>query len=323
MEKIVLLDTAIGSTNRGDEIIMQCAEEELGWLINKHYVLRVPTHLRSFGLDEMLLRFPDSAQEVSTAKYKLACGTNLLSCNMFHRTNQWNINLLNCGPIKNTILVGVGCRGGDNVQNLYTKLLYQRVLSHEYIHSVRTEQTCKILQRLGLKVLNTGCITLWKLTPEYCSIIPKKKSPRVVFTLTDYCRNNERDRQLLKTLQRTYSELYFWVQGAHDMDYLVTLGDISGIHFISSTISAFSEILSTNIDYVGTRLHAGIFAIRHQKRSIIISIDNRMQNMKTFIPNNMLDQQDILSLESKINSDFSTKVNLDWGAINTWKAQFQ
>lgn len=29
MKKITLLDTAVGSTNKGDEIIMQCVKEEL------------------------------------------------------------------------------------------------------------------------------------------------------------------------------------------------------------------------------------------------------------------------------------------------------
>ena len=33
--------------------------------------------------------------------------------------------------------------------------------------------------------------------------------------------------------------------------------------------------MSENIDYVGTRLHAGIRALQHKKRTIIIGIDNR------------------------------------------------
>ena len=108
MEKITLLDTAVGSTNRGDDIIMHCAQEELGWLIKKYYLLRVPTHLRSCGLEECLGRLPDSAREIESSKYKFICGTNLLSENMFHRTNQWNVNIWNSRPIRGSVLLGVG-----------------------------------------------------------------------------------------------------------------------------------------------------------------------------------------------------------------------
>ena len=35
------------------------------------------------------------------------------------------------------------------------------------------------------------------------------------------------------------------------------------------------RLIQGNVDYVGTRLHAGIFALNHKVRSIIVAVDNR------------------------------------------------
>lgn len=112
MERVTLLDTAIGSTNKGDDIIMRCIEEELFYIFDKYFILKVPTHLSAFNPIECVGKLPDSASEIEKSKYKFVCGTNLLSNNMKHRTNQWDINLMNCKPLLNCVLVGVGGASG-------------------------------------------------------------------------------------------------------------------------------------------------------------------------------------------------------------------
>lgn len=321
MEKITLLDTCIGSTNRGDDIIMQCAEEELGWLMQKYYPLRAPTHLRSFGVDECIGALPDSAGEIAASKYKFVCGTNLLKTNMLHRTNQWDINLWNCKPIKGCILLGVG--GGGKIENRYTKTLYKKVLSNKYIHSVRTKEAYELVTSLGLSCINTGCVTLWKLTPEFCRNIPEKKADNAVFTLTDYCRDAKRDGAMIDILRCNYKKLYFWVQGTHDLEYLEELTDTKEIVIIPPLVSAYSSILQQPVDYVGTRLHAGIFAMRHTVRSVIVTIDQRMDAMSSCIPENCLPRKQLAELEKKICNPIKTTVNLDWTAIDLWKGQFK
>ncbi len=320
MEKITLLDTSVGSTNRGDEIIMNCVEEELNYLLKDYYVLRTPTHLRGFGLSENLGRLPDSASEISDSKYKFVCGTNLLSENMFHRTNQWNINYWNSKPIQESILVGVG--GGGSKPNRYTQKLYKKVLSSKYIHSVRTETTFRMLSDIGINCINTGCVTLWKLTPEFCSSIPSKKMDSVVFTLTDYKKDPEKDREMIDILKNKYDHLSFWIQGVHDLDYLTSLTDVKGIDIIPSTVKEYEKILNTSVDYVGTRLHAGIFAMRHGVRSIIITVDKRMTEMEAFISGNCVHRGNNDKLISMISDDLRTDISLDWDAITTWKEQF-
>lgn len=46
--KITLFDTAIGTSNIGDEIIMKSAEEHINFLLKKSSVMRFATHLTNF-----------------------------------------------------------------------------------------------------------------------------------------------------------------------------------------------------------------------------------------------------------------------------------
>ena len=142
MEKIALLDTAVGSTNKGDEIIRECVKEELGDLLNKYFVMNTPTHLSAFTLLQNIGRLPDSAREISEAKYKFVCGTNLFSRDMIHRCNQWNIGYFNSRPVTGSIFVGVGSNGRNKI-NFYTRKLYKKILSKEFIHSVREEKAVR------------------------------------------------------------------------------------------------------------------------------------------------------------------------------------
>ncbi|MGN0468827.1 MAG: polysaccharide pyruvyl transferase family protein [Acutalibacteraceae bacterium] len=322
MDKITLLDTCIGSTNRGDDIIMKCIEEELSDLTKKYFVLKAPTHLCSFNALECLFRLPDSASEISNSKYKFVCGTNLLSDKMMNRTNQWNINIFNCKPFCGSVLMGVGAQNSDN-PDFYTRRLYKKVLSNQFIHSVREEKAYSMMKKMGFSVLNTGCPTLWKMTDEFCSDIPVKKSENVVFTLTDYKKSQAQDKQIVELLKRKYNKLYFWIQGAHDFEYLKSLTDTDEIEIIEPQLTSYEKILENDVDYVGTRLHAGIYAMRHKKRSIIIRIDSRMDSMACCIPNNCVSRDELSSLKDLIDSEIISKVNIDFSAVEAWKGQFE
>lgn len=225
MEKITLLDTAEGSTNKGDEIIMECFKEEMSDILDKYFILSAPTHLRSISFLESIYKLPDSANEISLSKYKFACGTNLLSSNLFHRSNQWNINFSATRIFKNTILVGVGgnIKLPKGIAGKYTKKIYRDILDKEFIHSVRTEKAKESLQKMGYKAYNTGCVTLWKFTPDFCNQISKKKAPNAVITLTDYNRDEEVDRRLIEIVSKNYEKIYFWPQGIYDDIYLKKL----------------------------------------------------------------------------------------------------
>ncbi len=321
MKKIVLLDTATGSTNKGDSIIMKCVEEELAPLLENYFPIYVPTHLSSFRTIECFGRLPDSAKEINDAKYKFVCGTNLLSGNMLNRTNQWNINYFNCKPVCGSVLMGVGSVGAIK-PNKYTKKLYNKILSHEFFHSVREERAYRWMCEMGFKCMNTGCVTMWKLTPELCSKIPEKKSDEVIFTLTDYKKEPKTDSDFLSVLRKYYSKLYFWMQGIYDFEYLKSLGDVSDITIIPPSLDLYEKVLCTDVDYVGTRLHAGIYAMRKGKRSLILRVDDRMNSMANTMPNNSVLRTDLENIEKKIKGEIITEINLNWRLISEWKGQF-
>lgn len=225
MERITLLDTAVGTTNLGDEIIMRCFREEMYALLKKYFVLTAPTHLRGISTIQNMGKLPDSANEIFNSKYKFVCGTNLLSEDMLHRSNQWDLSLLTCKPFCNSILVGVGGSAflKRGIRGAYTKAIYRRVLNSDYIHSVRTEQAKDSLNKLGFKALNTGCVTLWRLTPTFCDEIHQEKGDVAVISLTDYNRDYKMDKLMIDIVCKNYKTVFFMPQGIYDRDYFLSI----------------------------------------------------------------------------------------------------
>ena len=87
---------------------------------------------------------------------------------------------------------------------------------------------------------------------------------------------------------------------------------------------AYDEFLTNNdTDYVGTRLHGGIYAMRHGRRAIIISIDERAREINKSNHLNCIDFNNLVELPGYINSEFETSVKMDSAAISRWKNQFQ
>lgn len=279
MINIIKFNTACGSRNMGDYIINESVDNELKEIYKGNFIVNYSTHT------PVATWYQCSSKSgvmgyCNSAKLKFIAGTNLLSNNMFRPWPNWNVNIFNYKPYKNAILVGCGLNGKFTKANLYTKLLYKKILSKEYIHSTRDENTKNFLESIGFKAINTGCATLWKLTKEFCKEIPTEKSDKVIFTLTDYCKDIEKDQKLIDILKKSYNKVYFWVQGSRDYDYLNSLKNIENINIIFSLEEYRNLLENGNIDFVGTRLHAGIYAMQHKVRSIIIVVDNRTRDMR-------------------------------------------
>lgn len=322
MKNIILLDTSIGTTNKGDDIIMKCCEEDLADIIKGNYVVKFPTHTTPFSWLQTKIWW--KADWVKKADAKFICGTNLLANNMRYLLNDFNINIFNTSPLCDSILVGVGNSRLDKKLNGYTKRLYKKLLSKDFIHSTRDDETTKMIQDIGFKAITTGCVTLWKFTPEFCKEIPTQKSEEVVFTITGSQRNPEKDQLMLDIIKRKYRKRYLYLQTIWDMDYFKALKDIDDVEFVGPNIEEYSEFLNSHdVDYVGTRLHGGIYAMHHKKRAIILSIDNRARNINKVNHLNCIERDDIgEKLEKFINSEFETKVNMNFDNINKWKSQF-
>ncbi|USK31666.1 polysaccharide pyruvyl transferase family protein [Bacillus sp. F19] len=320
MENILLLDTSVASLNKGDDIIMKCVRYQLSDITKKTYVLTLPTHVSPFHWYQVA-RNSSRVQIYDNAKYKFVGGSNLLTMDMLTHFPQWNINLFNFGPLKGSIMVGVGAGKGNKI-NGYTKFLYKKVLSHKYIHSVRDERTKYFLEEMGFKALNTGCASLWTLIPDFCKEIPTVKSDSVIFTLTHHSKDLKNDQLLIDVLNRNYKKVYFWVQDAGDLVYFNKLKNIENIQIVPPTIEDYEKILNLGVDYIGTRLHGGIYAMRHKKRSIIISIDERARGMSTTYNLNLIERENLKDLEVMINSEIITDVKINFDVVNQWLDQF-
>ncbi len=323
MEKNILFDTSCGSQNMGDYIICESVERELEDILKKDFLVRYATHTpvthfyQNFSKN-MIYKY------CKEAKYKFIAGTNIIQYRMIRPWANWNINIFNMKPYKDCILVGAGINPNRKNMDLYTKTLYKKILNKKYIHSVRDEKTKEVLEQLGFKAINTGCATLWMLNEEFCKNIPQNKAENVIFTLTDYCKNKEKDQELINILIKNYKKVFFWVQGSEDLEYFETLDNIKNIVIVGPHLNEYRKTLESNdIDYIGTRLHAGIYAMQKKKRSIILIVDNRARDMKKTYNLVAIERNNIEQLEQMINSKITTNLKINENLIKDWKKQFE
>ena len=322
MENILIFDTSIASGNKGDDIIMECTRKELAPLLEPNYEINLPTHVSAFHWYQVWKKSP-SYQMYANCRLKFVGGSNIMVPNLLTHYPQWNINIGNYHPVKGAILVGVGAgAGAEKGSNWYTRYIYQHMLNREYYHSARDERSKLYMESLGLKAINTGCVTMWMLTPEHCAQIPIKKADKVVFTITAGC-FDERDQQMLDILLRNYKEVYFWPQGRSDYEQYGRLIHTENVHVLQASKEAYDRYLTENdTDYVGTRLHGGVYAMRHKRRAIIIAIDERARAINEKNHLNCIEKTDIDGLEAYMNSDIKTDIRMPFDEITRWKRQF-
>jgi len=325
MKKIILFSPADGTLNSGDYIIDKYVREEMNFLLSNSITAEFGTHLP-------IARFYQNIRKNITRKacdeadYKFLCGSSLIKTSLLRLSPDWSLTPSSCPYYSNSIAIGIGIGKNASRVDEYTRHIYKKIFSKDYIHSTRDEKTKLFLEKeLGMKAINTGCPTLWGITDDLCQHIPNKRHDKVIFTLT-YNNPNPEDKILIEILKSEYKKLYFWVQGYGDLDYLKSLTDIEEINIIGHSLSEYENILKDGdeYDYVGTRLHAGIFAIRHGVRSIILSIDNRAEDMKESynlptIPMKSIENE----LSNYINSSFETSIKVDKSKIDSWKNQFK
>lgn len=324
MRKIVEFDTAIGTSNLGDEIILGCLREEMRFLFDESFIMRFGSHVknlpyRHYLFGSMKLKFAYDCD------FKLIMGTNLLSHDLKKTRAQWPIGNLDSWIYKNSILAGVGMTLDEDTPTKYTRKIYNRILRKDFVHSVRDEESKRFLENMGFQAVNTGCPTLWKFTPEFCAEIPKKKADRVVFSLSGYKSqsNPVMDKKFIEILRQCYDKLYFWGQTSVDEIYLDRFENTEDIERISS-LRKFEELLNEgSIDYVGTRLHGGVYALQHKVRSIVIAIDHRARGFHDTNNLPICERDDIeYKLRDMIEGELITDIRVDRDAINGWKEQF-
>lgn len=315
MNTYSVFDSSVLSYNIGNEIIMDAVMRHLNSLFPNDFFIRLP-------IEDIGRR---SRRYNAVSQYTFVGGTNALNGNI-RRYKQWDLTLHNILMLKKVVLMGCGWFQYEQfAPTKFTKWALNRILSKNIIHSVRdgyTLKKCCEMNLPGIRFINTGCPTLWSLTPEHISKIPQKKSESVIFTITDYHPNQQRDVSLIRQLKNNYQHIYLFPQGRNDVPYLSNLKLLDNIEIIRPRLNEFDIILKNGADYVGTRLHAGIRALQLGRRSVIVGIDNRAIEMKSDFSLPVLPQDKICDLSKLINNDYSLKLNLPWENINLWLAQF-
>lgn len=222
--------------------------------------------------------------------------------------------------------MGVGWWQYQSKPDWISALMWKRILHTEMLHSVRDSFTLNQLKSIGItNVINTGCPTMWELTSEHCAAIPKTIGKQVVFTLTDYNQDLPADSQLIASLKNNYGKVIYWPQGSEDIYYFNKFDKKlrDGIEILPPQLSSLDSHLCMNdTDYIGTRLHAGIRALQHKSRALIIGIDNRaIEKSKDFnLP--VLARKDIKNIDIIIQKEQGFEINMPWDSINQWKLQF-
>lgn len=316
MKKITIFDTSVATTNLGDEIIVDSVIRVLRDIFKDDtMILRVPTH-------EVISR--RTHRLVNESDFSFVAGTNILNSKFkIIKANLWNLNLFDAVKLKNVILMGVGWSNYQDNPSTLSRYVYKNILDNEINHSVRDSYTKDKLHSIGIKnVINTSCPTMWSLTPEHTKSIPKNKGKNVVMTLTDYRQDRLNDKKLIEILKANYEKVYIWIQGMEDYKYLNSLSN--ELEIIGPSLKSYDDLLDSDIDldYVGTRLHAGIRALQKQRRSIIIGIDNRAIEKQKDFNIQVIKRENIDELERLINSVFATELTIDFQSIHEWKKQF-
>jgi polysaccharide pyruvyl transferase WcaK-like protein len=313
MRVLTLLDTAVASTNLGDQIIMDAVRRQVADMLPDAFAYSVASHDYMGAKSRGLLRRSDIV---------LAGGTNLLSSRMWFRP-LWKLTPLDAWRHLDVTLMGVGWYQFQSKPDSYTRFLLNGVLDPKALHSVRDGYSKTMLERAGVgNVVNTGCPTLWELTPDRTSAIPAHKAHQVVTTLNTYIKNPELDKRLLTTLHTHYEKVYFWVQTQTDYDYARQLD--ADLVYLQPSLRALDELFasSESLDYVGNRLHAGIRALQKGRRSIIVEIDNRAREMGGDFALPTVARDDFAKLERLIRDPFGVQLRLPLEAIARWKSQF-
>lgn len=325
MGKIVIFDPALGTRNIGDEIISDSINREMKYLFKNNFCIRYSTHTPLIHTYQLaIIKKHVMYKTIAEAKYKFIGGSNILRYSLKGVYPGWNINLLDNIFYQGSITIGCGRNINQSKIDRYTSKIYASILNKDYIHSVRDEKTKEFLNQLGFKAINTGCATLWKLTPEHCENIPKYKSENVVFTLTDYNKDRINDQMLIDILKENYKNIFFWPQGSGDYDYFKELHNTDEIKIVPPLLEEYRSFLSKyEPDYVGTRLHGGIFALQQNCRAIILSIDERARDMNEAYNLGCIERKEINNkLEKNINTKRDCNIKIDTDSINKWKEQF-
>ena len=112
------------------------------------------------------------------------------------------------------------------------------------------------------------------------------------------------------------------VQTSEDERYFKMLHHQKEVQKIYS-FSQFKQVCKNGkVDYVGTRLHGGIFAMQCGIRTLIVEIDQRAEGFRLTNNINTIKRDKIQELEEILHSQIKTDIHLRNTEIKAWLSQF-
>jgi hypothetical protein len=257
-------------------------------------------------------------QLMRTSHVNVVAGSNAIGWPYIHKRSCWKVRPADLAIPLKFVLMGVGWSAYETRPNLKTRYYLRRLLRTDALHSVRDTYTERVLREIGFSnVVYTGCPSMWSFTPEYCRRLPTQKSQVVVTAVTDYRKDPAHDRAMLDVLKASYREVVAFPQGTGDSKYLRSIGFRGRI--LNHELS-FIEVMRRDygtFDYVGTRLHGGIFCVQNGIRSLIVMVDNRARGIceDTGLAGV---ERDPLAIAAAIENPVVQEIDLPWEGISRW-----
>ncbi|MEM6489303.1 MAG: polysaccharide pyruvyl transferase family protein [Pseudomonadota bacterium] len=318
--EVAVFDTAVGSQNLGDQIIMRASMRVLERLFPQAHFWSLPSH-DHIG--------PRGFKRLRHSLFSIACGTNLIHPKMPSR-GQWKLPrawhrgwpfYARLRP-RRLALMAVGSNGAAPTPQAARYL--QRTLWPGLPISARDQATQRLLEEAEVPAVHTSCVTLWDLPEDHPMRVPRHKAKACVVALTGTRRPTraavERDQRLLDSVAAAYETRFLWPQGQVDTEYYLSLArsDFTVLHH---SLAAYTDLLvgAESLDFVGARLHAGILALQHGRRPLVVKIDNRAADIgaSTGLPVIGGDQFD--GLDALIEGARETRLTLPTAAIRAWQ----
>lgn len=268
-QRIHLLDTSVASDNVGDEIIVQ----SLRALLFRHFP---DAHFSSSSTHDGLGAF--GRRLAAQADLVFFLGTNALSAR-YRRLNIWPISAADVRALEGkVVLFGVGANERSRALDWRQKRMLRRLLAAGSTHCLRDDSAFRIVDGCGLPAMNGSCPTLWALPATQC--FPAARPDTVCLALTHYRPAPDADSAFVRLLASRYRRLVLWPQQFEDIAYLRNLSVGCDVEMIAPNLPAYDRFLAeTDGDIIGSRLHGGIRALAAGKRTVILSVDNRAEEI--------------------------------------------
>jgi hypothetical protein len=308
MRSLVWLDPGLESQNAGDEVI----SEAIGAIdASVGMARRISTH-RHPRLRDL--------RALAAAEIVVIGGSNILASHM-ERHRQWLVTPAVAASVwGKCVFVGVGWWQYQRPPCRYSKWLIKGIADQGALHAARDGYTAQRLRDMGLRTAMTSCPTMWGLPRE----LPQSRSTTALVTVTNYYRDKVVDSCWLSAVSSRYQRVVAVGMEAGDFNYLESIGflEIPNVAYAGTGLGTLDRALEDEVEFVGTRLHAGIRSLGAGRRSLILGVDNRAKEIAVGTGLPVVPRIDLAGIRQWIEGPSASTLTLPTEAIEGWLEWF-